>query len=69
MHKPLIVTKSSPNPHIHDFVFCLCALFDPTLDSLDKSMTTLLDPTNSPVLLHIQMILDNFPKSPQTHQH
>jgi hypothetical protein len=30
------------NPHIHDLVFQLCTLFDPTLDSPNMSMTMVL---------------------------
>jgi hypothetical protein len=69
MHKPLKVTYSSPNPHIHDLVFQLCAFFYPILDSLDVTMTEVLHPTHSFVPLHTQMIVGNFFKSPQTHQH
>ncbi len=50
-------------------MFWLCALFDPILDALDASMNKVLHPTHSHVLLHTQIILDNFPKSPKTHQH
>jgi hypothetical protein len=42
-------------------MFRLCALFDPTLDSLDVSMIVLLHPMHSPMPLHIQMMLGNFP--------
>jgi hypothetical protein len=45
-------------------LFFGCVLFDPTLDSLDKSMTTVLHPMHSHVPLHTQMILGNFPRSP-----
>ncbi len=69
MHKPLKVTRSSPNPQIHDPVFQLGTLVNPTLDSLDVSMIAVLHPTHSPMPLHTQMILGNFPQSPQTHQH
>jgi hypothetical protein len=69
MHKPLKVIRSFPDPHIPDLVFRLCALFDPTLDSLDVSTIMVLHPTHSPMPLHTQMILGNFPQSPQTHQH
>ncbi len=44
MHKPLKVTWSSPNPHIHDLVFWLCTLFDPTLDSFNVSMIMVRHP-------------------------
>jgi len=50
-------------------MFRLSNLFDPTLDSLDVSMIVVLHPTCSPMPLHIQMIMGNFPQSPQTHQH
>jgi hypothetical protein len=50
-------------------MFRLCALFNPTLDSLHVSMTTVFHPMHSLVPLHIQMILGNFPKTFQTHQH
>jgi hypothetical protein len=50
-------------------MFLLCALFDLVLDALDVSMTIILHPTHSHVLLHIQIVLGNFPKSLQTHQH
>jgi hypothetical protein len=40
-------------------------LFDPTLHSLDVSMTMVLHPTHSHVLLHIYMIVGNFLRSPQ----
>jgi len=50
-------------------MFRLCTLFDPILDSLDVNMTMVLHPTHSPMRLHIQMIVGNFPQSPQTHQH
>ncbi len=42
MHRPMKITWSSPNPQIHDHVFWLYALFDPTLDSFDKSMIVVL---------------------------
>jgi hypothetical protein len=61
MNRPLKITLSSPNLDIHDPLFWLHALFDPTLDSLDKSMTTILHPMHSLMPLHIQMILGNFP--------
>ncbi len=47
----------------------LCTLFDPTLDSFDVSMTMVLHPTHSLVLLHIQMIASTFPYSPQPQQY
>jgi hypothetical protein len=39
----------------------LHALFDTTLDSFDKNMTTVLHLTHSPMPLHIHTILGNFP--------
>ncbi len=69
MHKPLKVTWSSSKPHIHDPMFWRCALFDPTLNTLDVSMIAVLHPTHSPMPLHTQMIVGNFPQSLQTHQH
>jgi hypothetical protein len=48
-------------------MFRLFTLFDPTLDSLDVNMTMVLHPTHSPMPLHIQMIVSNFPQSPQPH--
>jgi hypothetical protein len=36
-------------------------LSDPTLDSLDVNMIVVLHPTHSPMPLHTQMILGNFP--------
>jgi hypothetical protein len=59
MHRPLKVFWLPLNPHIHDPMFQLCTLFDPTLDSLDVIMTMVLHPTHSPILLHIQMIVGN----------
>jgi hypothetical protein len=50
-------------------MFQLCTLFDPTLDFLDVSMTVVLHLTHSPMLLHIQMIVSNFPQSPQAHRY
>jgi hypothetical protein len=50
-------------------MFWLCTLFDPTLNTLDVNMTTILHPTHSPVPFHIQMIVGNFIQFPQTHQH
>ncbi len=50
-------------------MFQMCTLFDPTLNSLNVSMIAVLHPTHSHVPLHIQMIVGNFPQSPQTHQH
>jgi hypothetical protein len=44
-------------------------LFDPILDSFDVSLIAVLQPTHSPMLLHIQMIMVNLPQSPHTHQH
>jgi hypothetical protein len=67
MHRPLKVIQPFPNPHIHDPVFWLCTLFDPTLDSINVSMIVVLHSTHSHVPLHIQMIIGNFPKSPQPH--
>ncbi len=69
MHRPLKVTWSSLNPHIHDPMFRLCTLFNPTLDSLDVNMIAVFHPTHSHVPLHTQMILGNFLQFPQTHQH
>ncbi len=46
-----------------------CTLVDPTLDSLDVSMVAVFHLMHSLVPLHIQMVLGNFPQSPQTHQH
>jgi hypothetical protein len=60
MHKPLKVIRPSPNPQIHDLEFRLYTLFDPTLDSLDVSMTMVLHPTHSHVLMHTHMIIGNF---------
>ncbi len=54
---------------IHDLMFRLCTLFDPTLDSLDVSMILVPHPTHSPMPLHIQMIVGNFLQSLRTHQH
>jgi hypothetical protein len=48
------------NPHIHDLVFQLCTLFDPTMDSLDVNMIVVFHPTHSLVPLHIQMIINIF---------
>ncbi len=50
-------------------MFQLCTLFDPILDSLDVSMITILHQRHSPMPLHTQMIVANFPRSLQTHQH
>jgi len=44
-------------------------LFYPTLDSLDVNMIAILHPTHSLMPLHTQMIVGNFLKSPQRHQH
>ncbi len=50
-------------------MFQLCILFDLTLDFLDVGMTMVFHPTYSPMPLHIQMIMGNFPQSPQTYPH
>jgi hypothetical protein len=63
MHKFLKVIWLPLNPKIHDFMFRLCTLFDPTLDFLDVSMTMVLHPTHSHVPLHVNMIIRNFPQS------
>jgi hypothetical protein len=52
MYKPLKVIWPSLNPHIHDLMFQLCTLFDPTLDSFDVSMNVIFHPTHSFVPLH-----------------
>jgi hypothetical protein len=44
-------------------------LFNPTLDSLDVNMVVVFHPTHSPVPLHTQMIIGNFPQFPQPHQY
>ncbi len=49
-------------------MFWLHALFDPTLDFLDKNMIVVCHPTHSPMPLHTQMILGYFPQFLQTHQ-
>jgi hypothetical protein len=46
-------------------MFGLCSLFDPTLDFLDVNMIVVFHLTHSPMLLHIQMIVGNFPQSLQ----
>ncbi len=60
MLRPLKVIWLPLNPQIHDHVFQLCTLFNPTLDSLDVNMTVVLHPTHSHVPLHTQMIEGNF---------
>jgi hypothetical protein len=55
MHKPMKIIWPSSNLQIHDPMFWLCTSFDPTLDSLDVSMTVVFQPTHSPMPLHNQM--------------
>ncbi len=50
-------------------MFRLCILFDPTLDSFDVNSNVVLHPTHSPMLLHTQMIVGNFPQFLQPHQY
>ncbi len=69
MHTPLKILSPSPNPHIHDHMFQLCTLFDPTLDSFDVIMTVVFHPTHSLLPLHIQMIVGNFLRFPQPHRY
>jgi hypothetical protein len=50
-------------------MFQQCTFFYPTLDSFDVSMTMVLRPTHSPMPLHTQMTIGNFPQSLQPHQY
>ncbi len=69
MHIFLKVIWLPLNPQIHDLVFWLCTLFDPTLDLLNGNTTVVLHPTHSHVPLHIHMIISNFPQSLEAHQY